>query len=110
MPIKPIDIFLARFLDSFLYSSALMLILVLAAVSGYGAFFKEPVTAVLGIFLAILPLIFSAACLGAIILLVALKLSREVSIKTPSSCCRSYTPAELTFTSALTTRSAFSLK
>ncbi|MCL5267527.1 MAG: hypothetical protein M1469_05425 [Bacteroidetes bacterium] len=82
LPIKPVEIFLSRFLDSFLYSSALMLILVLAAVSGYAAFFKDPVTAVLGIFISILPLILSAACLGAIILLLALKLSKQISIKT----------------------------
>jgi ABC-2 type transport system permease protein len=82
LPIKPVEIFLARFLDSFLYSSALMLILVLAAVSGYGAFFKDPVTAILGVLLSILPLILSAACLGAIVLLLALKLSKEISIKT----------------------------
>ncbi len=82
LPIKPVEIFLARFLDSFLYSSALMLILVLAAVAGYAAFFREPVIAALGIFLSILPLILSAACLGAIILLIVLKLSKKISVKT----------------------------
>ncbi|MCL5737323.1 MAG: hypothetical protein M1303_01575, partial [Bacteroidetes bacterium] len=34
LPIKPVEIFAAKFLDSFLYSSTLMLILILAAVAG----------------------------------------------------------------------------
>ncbi len=82
LPISPVEVFLSRFLDSFLYSSALMLILVLAALAGYAAFFKEPVTAAVGFLFSVLPMILSAACIGVIILLLVLRLSREVSFKT----------------------------
>ncbi len=82
LPIRPVEIFTAKFLDSFLYSSALMLILILAAVAGYASFFGSGLTAALGIVLAILPLILSAACIGAIVLLLVLKFSKKVSVKT----------------------------
>lgn len=82
LPIKPVEIFTAKFLDSFLYSSALMLILILSAVAGYASFFKNGLIALLGVFVAVLPLILSAACAGAIVLLLVLKLSRRISIKT----------------------------
>ncbi|MCL4509672.1 MAG: hypothetical protein M1470_01170 [Bacteroidetes bacterium] len=82
LPIKPVEIFAAKFLDSFLYSSTLMLILILAAVAGYASFFGSGLIAALGIVLAILPLILSAACIGAIVLLLVLKFSKKVSVKT----------------------------
>ncbi len=82
LPIKPVEIFTAKFLDSFLYSSALMLILILSAVAGYASFFKNGLITLVGVFVAIFPLILSAACAGAIVLLLVLKLSERVSIKT----------------------------
>jgi len=81
LPIKPVEIFLSKFLDSFLYSSALMMILILAAVAGYAGYFHDILVALLGVILAIFPLIFSAACIGAIILLLVLKFSNRISVK-----------------------------
>ncbi len=82
LPIKPVEIFTSKFLDSFLYSSALMIILILAAVAGYAGYFGSPVIAVTGVVFSILPLILSAACIGAIVLLLVLKVSHRISIKT----------------------------
>ena len=82
LPIKPVEIFAAKFLDSFLYSSTLMLILILAAVAGYANFFRNWWTAALGIVFSIFPLILSAACIGAIIILLVLKFSKRVSVRT----------------------------
>ncbi len=82
LPIRPVEIFISKFLDSFLYSSALMIILILAAVAGYAGYFGDPIVAALGVVFSILPLILSAACAGAIILLLVLKVSHKISIKT----------------------------
>lgn len=81
LPLKPVDIFVSKFLDSFLYSSALMLVLILAAVAGYASYFEAGITATLGLLLAVLPLVFSAACIGSIVLLLILKISRKISIR-----------------------------
>ncbi len=81
LPIRPVEIFVSKFLDSFLYSSALMLILILAAVAGYAGYFHNGLTAILGIILAVFPLILSAACIGSIILLLVLKFSDKISIR-----------------------------
>ncbi len=85
LPIKPVEIFTSKFLDSFLYSSALMIIMILAAVAGYAGYFKDPLVAGLGVLLSILPLILSAACVGAIILLLVLKVAHRISIKTAAA-------------------------
>ncbi len=82
LPIRSVEIFISKFLDSFLYSSALMIIVILAAVSGYAGYFGNPLVAAAGVLFSILPLILSAACVGAIVLLVMLKVSHWVSIKT----------------------------
>jgi ABC-2 type transport system permease protein len=81
LPIKPVQIFISKFLDSFLYSSALMLVLILAAVAGYAGYFRNALVGMLGLVLAIFPLILSAACIGAIVLLLVLKFSNKISIK-----------------------------
>lgn len=81
LPIKPVEIFTSKFLDSFLYSSALMIILILSAVAGYAGYFGSPLVAALGVIFSILPLILSAACIGAIVLLLVLKISQRISIK-----------------------------
>ena len=81
LPIKPVQIFISKFLDSFLYSSALMLILILAAVAGYAGYFHEWSVAVLGLIFAVFPMILSAACIGSIILLLVLKFSNRISIR-----------------------------
>ena len=85
LPIKPVEIFTVKFLDSFLYSSALMLILVVSAVAGYASYFKNLLAIVVGIPLVILPMILSAACIGAVTLLVILKLLENCLHK--SDCC-----------------------
>jgi len=81
LPIKPVEIFISKFLDSFLYSSALMLVLILAAVAGYASYFHTGLTASLGLVFVVLPLIFSAACVGSIVLMLILKLSRKISVR-----------------------------
>jgi ABC-2 type transport system permease protein len=81
LPIKPVEIFTAKFFDSFLYSSALMLILIISAVAGYASYFKNWPAVLIGIPLVILPMILSAACIGAITLLITLKLSNKIPIK-----------------------------
>ncbi len=81
LPISPVEIFVSKFLDSFLYSSALMIVLILAAVAGYAGFFGNPIVAIVGVLFSILPLIISAACVGAIMLLLVLMASRWLSIK-----------------------------
>jgi ABC-2 type transport system permease protein len=81
LPIKPVEIFISKFLDSFLYSSALMLVLILAAIAGYAGYFHNAMVGILGIILAIFPLILSAACIGAIVLLLVLKFSTKMSIR-----------------------------
>ncbi len=81
LPIKPVEIFISKFLDSFLYSSALMLVLILAAVAGYAKYFGDAWVALLGIILAVIPLILSAACVGSIVLLLVLKFSKQISIR-----------------------------
>ncbi len=82
LPIRPVEIFTSKFLDSFLYSSALMIILILAAIAGYAGYFGNPLVAGLGVIFSILPLILSAACVGAIVLLLVLKISHRISIRT----------------------------
>ncbi len=82
LPIRPVEIFTSKFLDSFLYSSALMIILILAAVAGYAGYFGSPLVALLGVLFAILPMILSAACVGAIVLLLLLRVSKKISIRT----------------------------
>jgi ABC-2 type transport system permease protein len=81
LPVRPVEIFVSKFLDSFLYSSALMLILILSAMAGYAGYFRNPLVAALGIVVAILPLILSAACIGSIVLLLILKFSKKISIR-----------------------------
>jgi len=81
LPIKPVEIFTAKFLDSFLYSSTLMLILIVSAVAGYASYFKNGMAIMVGIPLVIFPMILSAACVGAVTLLVVLKFSEKISIK-----------------------------
>ncbi|MFZ1080504.1 MAG: hypothetical protein WAO19_01105, partial [Candidatus Kryptoniota bacterium] len=81
MPIRPVEIFTAKFLDSFLYSSSLMLILILSAVAGYASYFKNELAILVGIPLVIFPMILSAACIGAITLLVILKYSTKISMR-----------------------------
>lgn len=81
LPVKPVQIFISKFLDSFLYSSALMLILILSAMAGYAGYFQNGLVAILGIVLVIFPLILSAACIGSIVLLLVLKFSTRISIR-----------------------------
>ncbi len=82
LPIKSVEIFAVKFFDSFLYSSSLMMILVLAAISGYASYFGNWLSAGIGLLVAVLPLILAAASIGGIVLLILLKTSRKLSIRT----------------------------
>ncbi len=81
LPIPPVEIYAAKFLDSFLYSSSLMMILVVAADAGYASYFGDWLAAGAGLLVSILPLILAAASIGGIFLLLILKVSGKISIR-----------------------------
>ncbi|GIK20920.1 MAG: hypothetical protein BroJett005_03340 [Ignavibacteriota bacterium] len=81
-PISFTKIFIIKFLDNFFYSSSTLLLIVGAIILGYGIYFNldwyfYPIS-LIGI---ILPFMFTAGSLGAIILLIVLKLSSKIGIK-----------------------------
>lgn len=81
-PISFTKLFIIKFLDNFFYSSSTLLLIIGAIIIGYGLYFKldwylYPLILV-GI---ILPFMFTAGSLGAIILLLVLKFSSKVGIK-----------------------------
>ncbi|RJP61510.1 MAG: hypothetical protein C4539_19805 [Ignavibacteriales bacterium] len=81
-PVSPTKIFIIKFLDNFFYSSSTMLLIILAAILGYGAYFKLSVINVLSIVLFnFLPFMFIAASLGVIILLFIMKISIRIPLR-----------------------------
>lgn len=81
-PISFTKVFLVKFLDNFFYSSTTLLLIVSAALLGYGIYFNlewyfYPLTLVF----MILPFMLSAGSLGAIILLIILRLSGKFGLK-----------------------------
>ncbi len=81
-PISFTKIFIIKFLDNFFYSSSTLLLIVGAIMLGYGIYFNldwyfYPIS-LIGI---ILPFMFTAGSLGAIILLIVLKLSSKIGMK-----------------------------
>ena len=81
-PISFTKIFLIKFLDNFFYSSATLLLIVIAVLFGYGSYFNLSFWVYPFIlFLLILPFMFTAGSAGVIILLVILRLSSKWGIK-----------------------------
>jgi ABC-2 type transport system permease protein len=81
-PVPPVRIFIIKFLDNFFYSSSTLLLIIFAAFLGYGIYFKINLIYILSIVLFnLLPMMFSAALLGVIILLILMKLSSKINFR-----------------------------
>jgi ABC-2 type transport system permease protein len=81
-PVSFSKVFLIKFLDNFFYSSTTLLLIVSAALLGYGVYFKlEWYFYPFALFIVILPFMFSAGSLGAILLLIILRLSGRYGLK-----------------------------
>ncbi len=77
-PIPFTKLFLIKFLDNFFYSSTTLLLIILSVLVGYAVYFNLSWTFYpIALFLLILPFMFIAGSLGAIILLIILKLSSK---------------------------------
>lgn len=82
MPISFSKIFLIKFLDNFFYSSSTLLIMVIAALAGYTAYFGLPWYFIpFAVLFLILPFMFIAGTLGAVILLVIMRFALTFGIK-----------------------------
>lgn len=81
-PVSFTKIFLIKFLDNFFYSSSTLLLMVTAAISGYASYYKLTWTFIpFAITFLIIPFMFIAGTLGAIILLLILNLAGRFGIK-----------------------------
>lgn len=81
-PISFTKLFLIKFLDNFFYSSTTLLLIITSVLLGYTVYFHLGVLFFLAaFFLLILPFMLTAGSLGAIILLIILKLSSRFGIK-----------------------------
>ncbi len=81
-PISFTKIFLIKFLDNFFYSSSTLLLMVTAALAGYTTYFALPWYFIpLSVIVLILPFMFIAGTLGAIILLVIMRFAAIFGIK-----------------------------
>lgn len=77
-PISFTKLFLIKFLDNFFYSSTTLLLIITSVLIGYAVYFNlNWVFYLVALFLLILPFMFTAGSLGAIILLIILKLSSK---------------------------------
>lgn len=77
-PISFTKLFLIKFLDNFFYSSTTLLLIITSVLIGYAVYFNlNWVFYPVALFLLILPFMFTAGSLGAIILLIILKLSSK---------------------------------
>jgi len=81
-PLESLQIFLIKFLDNFFYSSSTLILIIISVLLGYSFYFKLSLASTL-LFLIFnfLPYIFSAGCLGVIILLLVLKLASKISLR-----------------------------
>lgn len=81
-PISFTKLFLIKFLDNFFYSSTTLLLIIFSVLVGYAVYFQLNWTFYpISLFLLILPFMFIAGSLGAIILLIILKLSYRFGTK-----------------------------
>lgn len=81
-PIKPINIFLIKFLDNIFYSSTTLVLILVSAFYGYANYFKMNLHEVIILFIFnFFPFIISAGSLGVIILLIILKLASKYELR-----------------------------
>jgi ABC-2 type transport system permease protein len=81
-PISFVKIFFIKFFDNFFYSSTTLLLMVSSALAGYTAYFKLPWFFLpFSVIVLILPFMFIAGTLGAIILLVIMRFAALFGIK-----------------------------
>ena len=81
-PVSFVQIFIVKFFDNFFYSSSTLLLMVSAALTGYTSYFNLPWLFVpFSIIVLILPFMFIAGTLGAIILLVIMRFAASFGIK-----------------------------
>ena len=81
-PVSFMQIFVLKFLDNFLYSSATFFLLVFMALLGYGTFFHYSlVTDLILMFLVFMPLLFLSACLGVLILMSLVKVASQFGFR-----------------------------
>ena len=81
-PISFTKIFLIKFLDNFFYSSSTLLLMVTAAMTGYASYFHLPWYFIpFAVVCLIMPFMFIAGTLGAIILLIIMRLAGKFGIK-----------------------------
>ena len=75
-PISYTQIFVLKFLDNFLYSSATFFLMVFMALLGYGSYFGYSWLTFLGVmFLVLLPYLFLSACVAVLILMSLMKVA-----------------------------------
>jgi ABC-2 type transport system permease protein len=81
-PLSFTKLFLIKFLDNFFYSSTTLLLIIFSVLLGYGVYFKlNLIFYPIALLFLILPFMFTAGSLGAIILLVIMKLSSKFGVK-----------------------------
>lgn len=81
-PISFTKLFLIKFLDNFFYSSATLLLIIISVLIGYGLYFNLSWTFYpVALLLLILPFMFIAGSLGAIILLLLMRLASRFGIR-----------------------------
>ena len=80
-PILPARIFAIKFLDNFFYSSSTLIMMLFSLLAAYVVYFKLSVGAFLILVFNFIPLMFSAASLGVIILLLIIQLASRYGIK-----------------------------
>jgi len=81
-PISFAKIFIIKFIDNFFYSSSTLLLMVTAALAGYTSFFQLPWYFIpFALLVLIIPFMFIAGTLGAITLLIIMRLAGKFGIK-----------------------------
>ncbi|MCJ7553574.1 MAG: hypothetical protein MUO34_06780, partial [Ignavibacteriaceae bacterium] len=81
-PVSFVKLFLIKFFDNFFYSSSTLLLVITAVVFGYAEYFKLPWYFIpFSITFLILPFMFIAGSLGAIVLLLILRFAARIGIK-----------------------------
>lgn len=82
-PIPPSTIFVIKFFDNFLYSSSTLILILISVLGGYAYYLDYSVWDVVILFLLnFVPFMLTAASLGIIILLLLVKLSTLIGIRT----------------------------
>jgi ABC-2 type transport system permease protein len=78
-PVSYTNIFVAKFLDNFFYSSTTLFVIGLSVLAGYGSYFGLPWTFyALTIFLLFIPFMLLAAVIGVLLLMMLMKLAHRV--------------------------------